>query len=632
MSCQQGNGSITTGSYTIYDTSLAVLALCATGNPEYYDEISTAAQFLIDVQDDEDTGYTIDNQYYGGWAYPSENWADLSNSQFAMLALHYAEDFDTGDTIVPTDLWEKAKTFVERCQNRWESNPDYSLDSDGGFIYLPAGTYWADGRSYGSMTSAGLWGFYVTGVGRADPRVEDAFGWLETNYRVEQNYPIGDTLLYYYLYSLARACVLWNEPTLAGHTWYEEMSQALLDRQEWDGHWAATHDTDEPDRIATCWAILALETKLIPEGASMEFIVESPVDLHVYDAEGRHTGINYETGEIEEQIPGSTYFPETETEPQRVRIENPIAGTYTIQLVAREAGEYTLTVAGVVEETVVTTQTFTGTVEAEEVHGASATVSAIAGPITTDVTEPAPLLQLQPVQFTWGEPAPGYSYEDWPLFEGWMHVLIENPGPDNAYNVTATITSCPENFTIVDPDVTVGDIDAGLSAWSTDTFTYNIDMREPVDPQKGFVWRITYDDQFYHRHTVEGRSTLVTFQVPVDIKPGSDPNSVNLGSSGVVPAAFLTTPDFDAGTIDPQTVMFGGYDFWGDIKLRGKKDGAPMASLEDVDDDGDLDLVVHVEVEHAATEPTDVECQLRAFTFDGLLVWGTDSVRIVPPR
>jgi len=626
-SCQQPDGSIRVGPIRTSETALAILALCATGNRQYDDEISAAAQYLVTAQTD------TQNQYYGGWSISKDTAANLSYTWLVLVALHHAEDFNTESTILPPEVWQRAETFLQKCQNRLDSNPDYSLFNDGGFTAVPplySGS--TGGRSSGYMTAAGLCGFYAIGTGRADPRVDDAFGWLEANFALEQNYPIGKKSFYDYVYSLAMACVSWNETTLAGHTWYNELAEVLLDRQELSGHWATTDTLNVPDIVATCQAILALQTKLVPEGSSIEITVESPVDLHVYDAEGRHVGINYETGETEEEIPGSSYFLESDTEPQHVRIQNPIAGTYSIQLVATGTGEYTLTVAGFIGDAVVSEQTYTGTVEAEEVHAAAATVSAIAGPVTTQVSQPAPLLQLQPVELAWGEPAPGYSYESWPLFQGWKHVRMENPGGQTAFNVTARIMSCPQNFTVVDPEVEIGDVGPGLSEWSQDTFAYTIDMRKPVQPQKGLVWRITYDDESYQRHTVEGRSVLASLEVPVDIKPGTAPNSINLGSSSVVPAAFLTTPDFDASVIDPRTVMFGGYDFWGDIKLRGKKDGVPMASLEDVDGDGDLDLVVHVEVEYAATEPMDVECQLRAFTYGGFLVWGRDSVRIVPPR
>lgn len=47
-------------------------------------------------------------------------------------------------------------------------------------------------------------------------------------------------------------------------------------------------------------------------------------------------------------------------------------------------------------------------------------------------------------------------------------------------------------------------------------------------------------------------------EVPVDIKPGSCPNPVNVKSKGKLPVAILGTPDFDVSTIDPASVRLEG--------------------------------------------------------------------------
>src|SRR3990172_6587865 len=49
-----------------------------------------------------------------------------------------------------------------------------------------------------------------------------------------------------------------------------------------------------------------------------------------------------------------------------------------------------------------------------------------------------------------------------------------------------------------------------------------------------------------------------TIYIKIDIKPGSDPNSISLVSKGVVPVAVLTTDEFDAGNLDPASVVFAG--------------------------------------------------------------------------
>lgn len=40
----------------------------------------------------------------------------------------------------------------------------------------------------------------------------------------------------------------------------------------------------------------------------------------------------------------------------------------------------------------------------------------------------------------------------------------------------------------------------------------------------------------------------------IDIKPGSFPNSINLGSNGVVPVAIFGSVTFDVKQIDPNTI------------------------------------------------------------------------------
>jgi len=126
------------------------------------------------------------------------------------------------------------------------------------------------------------------------------------------------------------------------------------------------------------------------------------------------------------------------------------------------------------------------------------------GSDTATVTVLPPVAELWAVQYRWGDPYPGYSYVDWPIFEGWMNVRIENRSSLDVYNVVATITDWPIHTTVPDPDVTVGDIPAGSSAWSGDTFTVRVDMMLPgVDPCEGVFWRIEYDDAAGSHHVIE---------------------------------------------------------------------------------------------------------------------------------
>lgn len=113
-------------------------------------------------------------------------------------------------------------------------------------------------------------------------------------------------------------------------------------------------------------------------------------------------------------------------------------------------------------------------------------------------------------------------------------------------------------------------------------------------------------------------------RVDIDIKPGSFPNSINLGSGGTVPVAIFSTATFDATTVDPTTVTLAS----APVKLKGQ--GTPMASFVDVNADGLLDLVVHVSTETLQLSEVDTEAVLEGQTFDGTTITGVDTVRVVP--
>ena len=105
--------------------------------------------------------------------------------------------------------------------------------------------------------------------------------------------------------------------------------------------------------------------------------------------------------------------------------------------------------------------------------------------------------------------------------------------------------------------------------------------------------------------------------VNIDIMPGSDPNSINLKSKGKVPVAILTTEVFDAYGVNPVTCKIAGAN-----PLRW--------NMEDVDNDGDYDLLFHFMTQELELKKESIEAALECETYDGAPIIGIDSVNIVP--
>ena len=107
-----------------------------------------------------------------------------------------------------------------------------------------------------------------------------------------------------------------------------------------------------------------------------------------------------------------------------------------------------------------------------------------------------------------------------------------------------------------------------------------------------------------------------------DIKPWSDPNAINLNSRGVIPVAILTWGYVDATEVNPSTVTFG------------PNDATPVhgGHIEDVDGDGDLDMVLPFKVQDTGIQPGDTQAYIYGTTFGGLTFFGYDAIVTVPPH
>ena len=201
---------------------------------------------------------------YGGWRYKLDRSDyDYSVSQWPLLALYEAGRVGIE---FPLDVFHHAKPFYFRGQH-----------DDGGWHYQ------FKGRSYGSMTAAGLASLYIISDfiepasgcpcsgGRSqsstmdiERRIDAALAWVSKNYTGAEN-PLstdqpgaGRTL--YWLYCVERVGIAAGYKYFGKNNWYKDGARYLLSRQGGDGSWADTDDQSAANsgggRVAdTCFAL-----------------------------------------------------------------------------------------------------------------------------------------------------------------------------------------------------------------------------------------------------------------------------------------------------------------------------------------------------------------------------------------
>ena len=254
-----------------YTTSVSLMAFKEANVKGRYDAlIKNALTYLKRLQDD-----VTDEKdpRYGGVGYEAGKRPDLSNMQYFLDALQ-AAGVGKDDPAV-----KRALKFVSRCQNLPGETNDQafakkaSAGDKGGLTYTPLDPddsphKTADGglRSLGAMTYAGLKSFLYAGVSKDDPRVKGAIDWIRRHYTLEENPGMGQSGLYYYYHTFAKALAAWGEDrfeTADGkkHDWRRELFEALKKRQQPDGSWfnekRDAFGEGDPN-LATAFAVLAL--------------------------------------------------------------------------------------------------------------------------------------------------------------------------------------------------------------------------------------------------------------------------------------------------------------------------------------------------------------------------------------
>jgi len=257
--------------YKNYETSLCVACFAAANKDGRYAKLlAGAGRFLKGIQWDEGEGHEKSSYSYGGAGYGRHKRPDLSNTSFFIDALKASGSGADDEAL------KKALVFVSRCQNlETEHNTTKfaSKNPDGGFYYTPADagdskageTPEGGLRSYGSMTYAGLKSMIYAGVGPDDPRVKAALKWARSHYDLKSNPGLGDTGLYYYYHTFAKALDAAGVDRVEDadgvqHDWRRELRQELLRRQQPDGSWINENPRwlEAEPTLVTGYALLTL--------------------------------------------------------------------------------------------------------------------------------------------------------------------------------------------------------------------------------------------------------------------------------------------------------------------------------------------------------------------------------------
>ena len=124
-----------------------------------------------------------------------------------------------------------------------------------------------------------------------------------------------------------------------------------------------------------------------------------------------------------------------------------------------------------------------------------------------------------------------------------------------------------------------------------------------------------------------------TLEVAIDVKPGGVPNSINVKIMGNFAVAILTTSAADGDAVDFDAVAVDGFSVkFGPSEAGKAHPTQPLGHIEDVDGDGDLDLLLHFDRQQTGIACGDTEATLTGATLGGQLFEGTDSVEVVPCR
>jgi squalene-hopene/tetraprenyl-beta-curcumene cyclase len=288
-----------------YNTAICVSTLSKFTDARSKDAVKKGAEFLKRLQNSEgaafdktamnDAGEKVgkDHPYYGGWGYGKSGRPDLSNSGFAIEALHAAGVESSDPAFQRALVFLQRVQMVEKIEGKPVNDMEYAKGSkQGGFIYstslskdqmgsgetksemieetLDDGSKVSRLRAYGSMTYAGFKSYLYAGLAKNDPRVTAARDWMKQHYTLKENPGVGTDGLYYYFVTFARANAAFGETSIevvnpetkAKETkrWAADLVNRLAELQEPDGSFKSVDDRwmENDPVLITAYSLIAL--------------------------------------------------------------------------------------------------------------------------------------------------------------------------------------------------------------------------------------------------------------------------------------------------------------------------------------------------------------------------------------
>ena len=193
-------------------------------------------------------------------------------------------------------------------------------------------------------------------------------------------------------------------------------------------------------------------------------------------------------------------------------------------------------------------------------------------------------------------------------------------GPNGTGNVLAAVPVEKQYNTCGAPDPT-----GAFSCWTPVGVTFS---GTAFSVNFGGVWNQTgFDDITLGSATPGEEETEFEIALTIDIKPGSDRNSINPNSKGVIPVAILGSASFDVTTLDVNTLAFGPD---GVTPSHDLTDPVVYADhLQDVNNDGFTDLVSHYPTQDTGIAKGDTEASLTGGTTGDVATYGYDAIKTV---